>query len=45
MFMNINNHIAEIQKVENIEKEISLTISKKTTAFKKKWYIMNNIIP
>ena len=33
--MNINNFIAETQKAEKTEKEIALTKSKKTTAFKK----------
>ena len=43
--ININNLIAEIQKVERIEKEIALTNSKKTVAFTRKWHIINNIVP
>ena len=35
-FININNLIAEIQKVKRIEKEIALNNSMKTTAFRKK---------
>ena len=35
-FENINNLIAEIRKVNSIEKEIALTNSKKTTAFTRK---------
>ena len=44
-FINLNNLIAEIQKVKRIEKEIALTNSMKTIAFTKKWLIINNIIP
>ena len=43
--ININNLIAEIQKVKQIEKEIALTNSKKMIAFTKKWRIINNIVP
>ena len=43
--LNINNLIAEIQKIKRIEKEIALPNSKKTIAFKRKWYIINNIVP
>ena len=43
--ININNLIAEIGKVERIEKEIALINSTKTIAFTKKWHIINNIIP
>ena len=41
--ININNLIAEIGKVERIEKEIALINSTKTIAFTKKWHIINNI--
>ena len=41
-FININNLIAEIRKVKVIEKQFTLTNSKKTIAFTK---IINNIIP
>ena len=39
------NIIAEIGEVKRIEKEIALTTLKKTTAFTKKWHIINNITP
>ena len=35
-FLNINNLIAEIQKVKRIENEIALPNSKKTIAFTRK---------
>ena len=44
-FINLNNLIAEIQKVKRLEKEIALTNSMKTIAFTKIWLIINNIIP
>ena len=37
--MNINSLIAEIGKLKRIEKEITLTTSKKTIAFTRKWHI------
>ena len=43
--INLNNLIAEIQKVRRTEKEIALSNSMKTIAFTKKWLIINNIIP
>ena len=43
-FININNLIAEIRKVKRIEKEIALNSSMKTTAFRKKWHLTDNII-
>ena len=43
-FININNLIAEIRKVKRIEKEIALNNSMKTTAFRKKWHLTDNII-
>ena len=43
--LNINNLIAEIQKIKRIEKEIALSNSKKALAFTRKWYIINNIVP
>ena len=43
--LNINNLIAEIQKIKRIVKEIALPNSKKTIAFTKKWHITNNIVP
>ena len=43
--IDINNLIAEIQKVKGIEKEIASTNWKKTIAFTKKWHIINNIVP
>ena len=45
MLININNPIAEIQKLKEIEKGIVLTNSKKAIAFTKKWHIISNIIP
>ena len=42
---NLNNLIAEIQKVKRLEKEIALTNSMNTIAFTKIWLIINNIIP
>ena len=42
-FININNFIVEIRKVKRIEKEIALTLSKKTIVFTKKNYTINNI--
>ena len=42
--VNINNLIAEIGKVKRIKKQIALISSKNTTAFKKKWHIINNIV-
>ena len=44
-FINKNNLTAEIRKVRRIEKEITLTNSKKTVVFTRKWHIINNIIP
>ena len=44
-FINLNNLIAEIQKVKRLEKEIALTNSMNTIAFTKIWLIINNIIP
>ena len=41
--LNINNLIAEIQKIKRIEKEIALPNSKKTIAFTRKWHMINNI--
>ena len=43
--LNINNLIAEIQKIKRIEKEIALPNSKKTIAFTRKWHIIDNIVP
>ena len=43
-FININNLIAKIRKVKRIEKEIALNNSMKTTAFRKKWHLRDNII-
>ena len=43
--LNINNLIAEIQKIKRIEKEIALPNSKKTIAFTRKWHIIDNIFP
>ena len=43
--LNINNLIAEIQKIKRIEKEIVLPNSKKTIAFTRKWHIIDNIVP
>ena len=43
--LNINNLIAEIQKIKRIEKEIVLPNSKKTIAFTRKWHITDNIVP
>ena len=43
-FININNLIAEIRKVKRIEKEITLNNSMKTTTFRKKWHLIDNII-
>ena len=43
-FVNINNLIAEIRKVKRIQKEIALNNSLKTIAFRKKWYLTDNII-
>ena len=43
-FININNLIAEIQKVKRIEKEIALNDSMKITAFRKKLHLTGNII-
>ena len=37
--------MAEIRKIKRIEKEITLTNSKKTIAFTRKWHIINNIVP
>ena len=42
-FININNFIAEIQKVKRIKKETALTLSKKTIVFTKKKHTINNI--
>ena len=42
--ININNLIAEIRKVKRIEKEITLNNSMKTTTFRKKWPLTDNII-
>ena len=43
-FINLNNLIAEIQKIKRIEKEIALNNATKTTAFRKKWHLTDNII-
>ena len=43
--LNINNLIAEIQKIKRIEKEIAPPNSKKTIAFTRKWHIIDNIVP
>ena len=43
--ININNLMAEIQKIKRIEKKIALTSSKKTIAFTSKWHMINNIAP
>ena len=43
--LNINNLIAEIQKIKRIEKEIALSNSKKTITFTREWHIINNILP
>ena len=43
--VNINNLIAEIQKVKRIDKEMALINSKKTIAFTKKWHVINDIVP
>ena len=43
--LNINNLIAEIQKIKIIDKEIVLPNSKKTIDFTMKWYIIDNIFP
>ena len=45
MFINLNNLRAEIRKAKWMEKEIALTnTSMKTTAFTRKWHLINNII-
>ena len=44
-FINLNNLIAQIQKVKRIVKETALTNSMETIAFTKKWLIINKIIP
>ena len=43
--LNMNNLIAEIQKIKRIEKQIALPNSKKAIAFTRKWYIVDNIVP
>ena len=43
--LNINNLIAEIQKIKRIEKEIVLPNSKEIIAFTRKWHIIDNIVP
>ena len=43
-FINKNNLIPEIRKVKRIEKEIALSNSKKTIAFRKKLHLTDNII-
>ena len=43
-FINRNNLITEIQKFKSIEKEIALNNSMKTTAFRKKCHLTDNII-
>ena len=43
-FINLNNLIAEIRKIKRIEKEIALNNATKTTAFRKKWHLTDNII-
>ena len=42
--ININNLIAEIEKVKRIEKEIALNNAKKTIAFREKWHLTDNIM-
>ena len=41
----MNSLIVKIQKFKRVEKEIALDNSKKTTAFRKKWHLSDNIIP
>ena len=43
-FVNINNLIAQIRKVKRIQKEIALNNSLKRIAFRKTWYLTDNII-
>ena len=43
--LNINNLVAEIQKIKRIEKEIALSNSMKKIAFTRKWHIIDNIVP
>ena len=43
-FVNINNLVAQIRKVKRIQKEIALNNSLKRIAFRKKWYLTDNII-
>ena len=43
--LNINNLIAEIQKIKRIEKRNCLPNSKKTIACTRKWHIIDNTVP
>ena len=43
-FRKINYLVYEIRKVKRTEKEIALSNSKKTIAFRKKWNLADNII-
>ena len=43
-FINLNNLMAEIRKIKRTEKEIALNNATKTTAFRKKWHLTDNII-
>ena len=43
--LNINNLIAEIQKIKRIEKRNCLPNSKKTFAFTRKWHMIDNFVP
>ena len=43
-FINITNLIVEVQNVKKMEKEIALSNSMKTIAFRKKWHLTGNII-
>ena len=44
-FLNMNNLIAEIQKIKIIENEIALPNSKETIVFTRKWHIIDKIVP
>ena len=43
--LNINNLMAEIQKIKRIENEIALPNSRTTIAFTRKWHIIDIIVP
>ena len=43
--LNINNLIAEIQKIKRIEKEVTLLNSKKTIVFTRKCNIIDKVVP